>query len=479
MGVAKQALGQPRITPLWARCVIVITLDLMYTWVTNTWLYPSFVNVLPAARECSSFAGVLTMFVLAWLSYKHAEKISKRVWSAVAVGMFLAGMALVFVALWIGSPQLLVVGAVVRSIASRWCVVVAGLQLCALGGKSCMSAIAVAYLANYALRYFVGALPDMIVLCFLAAIPLAQLALSYRDAEPCFAAMREVPSANVASLVQPASFLPFSHRLFVAIFLFRAAYGFAIAYGATEGNPQQAFLSVIPLAFVAVFLALPQLPRADVLYQVAALFVVSGLISALVFTGTIDAPGSLPNGLLYAGSECFDVLMWFVLASVGARNPANAFMVFAWGRGTSSLGILAGTSFGHATNFSSDPFATSLWIAVVLFVFVALNFTVLERFSFQKVIDGVQKTEPVEPQLVQVAGLDELCAIAAKRYRLTPRETEIMELLAHGRNGPFIQEKLVISRNTIKTHVSNIYAKMGVHSQQELIDLVEGTPAKG
>lgn len=28
-------------------------------------------------------------------------------------------------------------------------------------------------------------------------------------------------------------------------------------------------------------------------------------------------------------------------------------------------------------------------------------------------------------------------------------------------------------RNTVKTHVANIYAKLGVHSQQELIDLVE------
>lgn len=32
----------------------------------------------------------------------------------------------------------------------------------------------------------------------------------------------------------------------------------------------------------------------------------------------------------------------------------------------------------------------------------------------------------------------------------------------------------MLSRNTVKTHVQNIYAKLGVHSQQELIDVVEG-----
>lgn len=35
------------------------------------------------------------------------------------------------------------------------------------------------------------------------------------------------------------------------------------------------------------------------------------------------------------------------------------------------------------------------------------------------------------------------------------------------------QETLVVSYNTVKTHVSHAYAKLSVHSQQELIDVVE------
>ena len=31
-----------------------------------------------------------------------------------------------------------------------------------------------------------------------------------------------------------------------------------------------------------------------------------------------------------------------------------------------------------------------------------------------------------------------------------------------------------ISHNTVKMHIRNVYAKLGVHSRQELIDLVEG-----
>ena len=65
------------------------------------------------------------------------------------------------------------------------------------------------------------------------------------------------------------------------------------------------------------------------------------------------------------------------------------------------------------------------------------------------------------------------CAVLASDRGLTPREHEIMGYLARGRNAAYVQEKLVLSRNTVKTHVANIYAKLGVHSQQELIDMVE------
>lgn len=61
----------------------------------------------------------------------------------------------------------------------------------------------------------------------------------------------------------------------------------------------------------------------------------------------------------------------------------------------------------------------------------------------------------------------------AKDHRLTVRETEIFILLAKGRNKKYISEELSLSEETVKTHTSNIYAKVFIHSQQELISLVE------
>lgn len=63
--------------------------------------------------------------------------------------------------------------------------------------------------------------------------------------------------------------------------------------------------------------------------------------------------------------------------------------------------------------------------------------------------------------------------MVAARYQLTPRERDVLGLLARGRTSPIIQERLVVSQNTVRTHVRHIYTKLGVHSQQELINLVD------
>lgn len=60
-----------------------------------------------------------------------------------------------------------------------------------------------------------------------------------------------------------------------------------------------------------------------------------------------------------------------------------------------------------------------------------------------------------------------------KRYGLTRRETEIAALLLAGRSRPYIRDELTVSLSTVHSHVSNIYAKCGVHSQRDFMDLME------
>ena len=51
-------------------------------------------------------------------------------------------------------------------------------------------------------------------------------------------------------------------------------------------------------------------------------------------------------------------------------------------------------------------------------------------------------------------------------------------LIARGRTLGVVSRELNIAEGTARTHMGHIYAKLGVHRQQELIDLVEAEPVE-
>lgn len=81
---------------------------------------------------------------------------------------------------------------------------------------------------------------------------------------------------------------------------------------------------------------------------------------------------------------------------------------------------------------------------------------------------------PATETAAQTAGrFKRKCAAVADTFLLSRKETEVLFLLAKGRNSAAIQENLYISAGTANTHMRHIYRKLDVHSQHELIDLVE------
>lgn len=66
--------------------------------------------------------------------------------------------------------------------------------------------------------------------------------------------------------------------------------------------------------------------------------------------------------------------------------------------------------------------------------------------------------------------IDELC----KKFKLSKREMEIVQLLLLGESQTAIEDKLFISYHTVKNHVYNIYKKLGIKNRFQLFSLFQG-----
>ena len=69
--------------------------------------------------------------------------------------------------------------------------------------------------------------------------------------------------------------------------------------------------------------------------------------------------------------------------------------------------------------------------------------------------------------------LSKQAQVLREQYRLSARETEVMEYIARGYTVARTAEELIVSENTIRTHSKRIYAKLNVHKKQELIDMLK------
>jgi len=74
------------------------------------------------------------------------------------------------------------------------------------------------------------------------------------------------------------------------------------------------------------------------------------------------------------------------------------------------------------------------------------------------------RTIPIEPVMTTLHLLQE---------PLSERENEVLNMLVAGRSTKEIAELLMVSVNTTKTHIKNIFRKFGVHSRSMLVNLIK------
>ena len=64
------------------------------------------------------------------------------------------------------------------------------------------------------------------------------------------------------------------------------------------------------------------------------------------------------------------------------------------------------------------------------------------------------------------------------KHDLTPREEEVLQLLACRESPSQIEKNIYVAHGTLKAHISHIYRKLGIHSREELFELLEGEDSR-
>lgn len=91
---------------------------------------------------------------------------------------------------------------------------------------------------------------------------------------------------------------------------------------------------------------------------------------------------------------------------------------------------------------------------------VALMFTALGVWAGRKL---------TQPKIVERPGPFELSESNLKKTGISKREYEVLELVSAGLSNQEIAEKLFVSNSTVKTHVSNLLAKLEANRRTEAI----------
>ena len=113
----------------------------------------------------------------------------------------------------------------------------------------------------------------------------------------------------------------------------------------------------------------------------------------------------------------------------------------------------------HSQALNSDDVTKAMLLAVALLAALLIPL-VRQEYAIEELTRDPQDASEWE---TTIAGI-------AKQFKLSARETEIIDMLGRGYTATAIAERFVISPHTVNTHVQHIYDKLGIHKRSEMLD---------
>lgn len=274
--------------------------------------------------------------------------------------------------------------------------------------------------------------------------------------------------------------------LLTAIFAFISNFTLLVSGQINVDSPLAHIISVVITLLVIIAAIIPALASPHrinlaVAYRIALPLSAAGL---LVLALLWNQGGGIANSMVAMGWLLTDIVCWCIIARTTSNLRLPSFLLYGLGYAViafaSFMGILMG--FFFAGFIGSDALALMIAALIAIYIIVlAVTFLLKDRRVHGEGTSGgvnataakgegassVQSSGPITGDRVQLR-VQKL----SKEKGLTPRETEVLAYLAQGRNTQYMSETLYLSENTIKSHVRRIYQKLGVHSKQEVIEII-------
>jgi DNA-binding CsgD family transcriptional regulator len=223
-------------------------------------------------------------------------------------------------------------------------------------------------------------------------------------------------------------------------------------------------LIIATLIFAVIFLS--QKSDLGLIYRFVLIFFIIGAL----FSPFGDMTQTFSSVVLNAGYSCFELIFWIALSNISYRYHIQPLRVFGLGRAGWVIGVFLGGFYPpipFMESVAANEFATPFFMVSILIVLIVLTYAfILPERSIATITTGFSNRQ---------GSLQSRCARLSQQYGLSQRENEVLVHLVKGRNLGFIKEALNISAGTVSTHRQRIYQKTGVHSRQELLDLLEQT----
>lgn len=279
-----------------------------------------------------------------------------------------------------------------------------------------------------------------------------------------------VPAADRPKRGVPKFSYPW--KLFALYGLYAFAYGMRanqLVAGAGRHSSLSTFL-LMAVLFATAYFASKRF-NVGLLYRSPVVLMVCGflLVPAESLLGTAAS-----SYLIAISYSLMSFLVMFLLFDI-AKRLGVAIVAFMAIKNAEQLLQLAGGGATDALGMLGLPPSTEALTVTVIVSVLILAATVL-LFSEKELASkwGVSILE--EGGLIERTAEEERVGRRVEElsatYRLSPREQEVLALLAEGKTGRTIQQELFIAEGTFKAHTRHIYEKMGINSRKELFELL-------